>query len=422
VTPSSSPTGLLGPATPTPLTGGAPRRRRARLTLPTYDRSTLSPSAVHIGVGGFTRAHQLVYFDEIAERRISTEWGVLGVGLHSRALQDALAPQDYLYLVVERGVGPDRARVIGSLIGYRFAPDDPGAVLAALTAPTTRVVTLTITGNGYRIDPATGEFDPDDAEVRSDLRYPGRPCGALGFLVEALDRRRRAGLPPFTVLSCDNIQRNGRAARTAVVGFARLRDEVLARWIDHHVAFPASMVDRITPRTTEDDRAAVAEVFGIDDRWPVITEPFSQWVVEDDFCHGRPPLDEVGGAVRRRRPAPRADEDPTAERAGWLRYLRGTVETGNPLEVRAPRAPQLQALAVAGGLDPRPVLGVRSIFSDLGAVPSVVEGVAAALRGFERDGVRATVARYTGPDGPGEHSGGGRTSRSGNSTTNGEPA
>jgi mannitol-1-phosphate/altronate dehydrogenase len=264
------------------------------IDVPTYDRETLLPSVVHISVGGFSRAHQLVYFDELAQRRISTEWGVVGVGLHSREMRDALAPQDYLYVVVERDAERDRARVVGSLTGYLFAPDDPEAVLARLADPRTRLVTLTITGAGYRINQQTGRFDPDDAEVQHDLRHPQRPRGALGYLVAALDRRRRAGIPPFTVLSCDNVPHNGAAIRTGVLGLARLRDEVLARWIADTVAFPSSMVDRITPHTTADERAAVAMVIGVPDRWPVVTEPFSQWVVEDRFGPGRPPLDQVG--------------------------------------------------------------------------------------------------------------------------------
>ncbi len=263
------------------------------VSVPTYDRAALRPGIVHIGVGGFHRAHQAVYLDELA-RRGSTDWGVTGVGLHSRAIGEVLADQDRLYTVVERADDGDRATVVGALTGYLYAPDDPEAVLTALTDECTRVVTLTITGTGYRIDAHTGEFDADDPHVAGDLEDPGNPETVFGYLVEALHRRRQAGLPPFTVLSCDNMQSNGSAARTAVVSFARLRDEELATWIDEHVAFPSSMVDRITPNTSREDRDAVAAATGIDDRWPVITEPFRQWVVEDSFCNGRPPLEQVG--------------------------------------------------------------------------------------------------------------------------------
>jgi mannitol-1-phosphate/altronate dehydrogenase len=277
-----------------PLTDATLGQHGEQLSVPTYDRSALTPAVVHFSVGGFHRAHQLLYFDEVAERRISDDWGVVGVGLHSRHMKDALAPQDHLYTVVERSPDGERARVVGVMVGYHFAPDDPGTVLDLLTDERTRMVSLTITGNGYRLCPQSGEFDADDEDVAWDLREPHRPRTVFGYLVEGLDRRRRAGLPPFTVVSCDNMHRNGDAARAAVVGFARLRDEVLARWIADRVAFPSSMVDRITPHTTPEEREAVARRYGVDDRWPVITEPFSQWVIEDVFSHGRPPLDQVG--------------------------------------------------------------------------------------------------------------------------------
>jgi mannitol-1-phosphate/altronate dehydrogenase len=265
-----------------------------QLAVPTYDRSALTPAVVHFSVGGFHRSHQLLYFDELAQRGISDAWGVVGVGLHSREMKDALAPQDHLYTVVERSPDGERARVVGVMVDYHFAPDAPGVVLDVLTDARTRMVSLTITGSGYRLDPQSGAFDADCPDIRWDVRETDRPRTVFGFLVEALDRRRRAGLPPFTVVSCDNMHRNGEATRAAVVGFARLRDEVLARWIADRVSFPSSMVDRITPHTMPEERDAIAHRYGVDDRWPVITEPFSQWFIEDDFCNGRPPLDQVG--------------------------------------------------------------------------------------------------------------------------------
>ena len=281
------------PAAP-PLNQRALRRYTGRLSLPTYDRSALVPSVVHLSVGGFSRAHQLSYFDELAERGISTDWGVVGVGLRSRTMKEALAPQDHLYTVVERSPDGERARVIAVMVDYHFAPDDPSRVLDVLTDERTRMVTMTITDAGYRVDHGTASFDADDNDVRWDLANPDRPRTVFGFLVEALDRRRRAGLPPFTVVSCDNVHRNGDVARSAVIGFAVLRDEELAGWIAENVSFPCSMVDRITPHTTPEEREEVARQYGLHDRWPVITEPFSQWFIEDDFCNGRPPLDQVG--------------------------------------------------------------------------------------------------------------------------------
>jgi mannitol-1-phosphate/altronate dehydrogenase len=277
-----------------PLTDATLDRHHPDLAVPTYDRNALTPAVVHFSVGGFHRAHQLLYFDDVAERRISREWGVVGVGLRSRDMKDALAPQDHLYTVVQRSPDGEHARVVGVMIDYHFAPDDPAVVLDLLSDERTRMVSMTITDCGYRVDLATGTFDGDDPDIRHDLWEPARPRTVFGFLVEALDRRRRAGIPPFTVVSCDNMSRNGEVARSAVVGFARLRNAALADWIAASVAFPSSMVDRITPHTTDEEREAVARRFGVDDRWPVITEPFSQWVIEDDFSNGRPPLDQVG--------------------------------------------------------------------------------------------------------------------------------
>ncbi|MGY1752577.1 mannitol dehydrogenase family protein [Blastococcus sp. SYSU D01042] len=277
---------------PAPLSDSTLAQHAGCVRVPTYDRSALTPAVVHLSVGGFSRAHQLVYFDDLAEAG-STEWGVVGVGLHSANMRDALAPQDNLFTVVERDGTGETARVVAAMVDYLYAPEDPERVLALLADERTRLVTMTVTGTAYRIDPHTGEFRPDD-EARADLETPTAPGSVFGFVVEALDRRRRAGLPPFTVLSCDNMQSNGEAARAAVVGFARLRDEVLARWITDNVSFPSSMVDRITPHTSPDQRDEIAATFGVDDRWPVITEPFMQWIVEDEFCNGRPPLDTVG--------------------------------------------------------------------------------------------------------------------------------
>ena len=277
-----------------PLTDRTLDAHGLRLTVPTYDRSALTPAVVHFSVGGFHRSHQLLYFEEVAERRISTDWGVVGVGLRSPDMRNALAPQNHLYTVVARSPDGEHARVVGVMVDYLFAPDAPGRVLDLLSAESTRMVSLTITGGGYRLCPQTSAFDADDPDIRWDLIATDQPRTVFGFLVEGLDRRRRAGLPPFTVVSCDNMHRNGDATRAAVLGFARLRDRELAHWIAETVAFPSSMVDRITPHTAPEERAAVAARYGVDDRWPVITEPFSQWFIEDNFSHGRPPLEEVG--------------------------------------------------------------------------------------------------------------------------------
>ena len=267
------------------------------VAVPTYDRSAMGSGIVHLGVGGFHRAHQAMYLDALMNAGAAPEWGITGVGLlpGDRRMNEVMAEQDGLYALVEKAPdGAMQARVIGSTSAHLLAPDDPEAVLQRLTAPETKIVTLTITEGGYPIDEVTNDFDPDAPGVREDARPGSTPATAVGYLVEALARRRAAGTAPFTVASCDNIPGNGDAAARSVLGLARVRDAELASWIEGNVAFPNSMVDRITPATTADDRSTVAERFGIADEWPVVCEPFAQWVLEDRFPQGRPALEEVG--------------------------------------------------------------------------------------------------------------------------------
>jgi mannitol 2-dehydrogenase len=268
--------------------GGTPE-----VAVPGYDRDALQPGVVHFGVGGFHRAHQAIYLDDLAARG-ETTWGVVGVGMHSPEMRDVLSAQDNLFTVVQRGSADEQARIVGVVLDYLFAPQQPDAVLAALVDPRTRLVTLTVTAAGYPVDLSTGRFRADAEEVEADLRHPRTPRSVFGFIVEALRLRRDAGTAPFTVLSSDNVAQNGRTTAAAVCGYARACDPALADWIQEHVAFPSSMVDRITPGTSPRDRDEIAERMGIDDGWPVITEPFSQWIIEDRFCNDRPPLDEVG--------------------------------------------------------------------------------------------------------------------------------
>lgn len=263
-----------------------------RVAAPTYDRQALRPSIVHIGVGGFHRAHQAMYLEALA-RSGNLQWGETGVGLNSPAMRAALRPQDCLYTVVERTSGAESATVVGVMKDYLFAPEDPQAVLGRLADPATRIVTLTITGDGYNLD-SNGDFRADEQVVRDDARRLDCPSTWFGYVVAAAARRRAAGLGGLTVLSCDNLANSGAAAETAVVSFARTVDETLARWIEHNVSFPNSMVDRITPASDDGTARLVRTRFGVVDRAPVITEPFTQWVVEDDFANGRPPLEDVG--------------------------------------------------------------------------------------------------------------------------------
>ena len=264
---------------------------------PDYDRAEVRAGIVHIGVGSFHRAHQAVAIDDLLAAPDAAEWGICGVGVlpGDQRMRDVLRASGGRYtLVLRHGDGRQEARRVDSIVEYLFAPDDPGAVIARLCDPAIRLVTLTITEGGYGRDPVTGEFLADAPDVVYDLADPDQPRTVFGLLTEALRRRRAAGTVPFTVLSCDNIQSNGEVARRAFIAFARLRDPELADWISTTVAFPNAMVDRITPATTDEDRRAVEATFGVADEWPVVAEPFFQWVVEDRFPAGRPPLERAG--------------------------------------------------------------------------------------------------------------------------------
>jgi mannitol-1-phosphate/altronate dehydrogenase len=469
------------------------------VSVPTYDRAQVRRPIVHLGVGGFHRAHQAEYLDDLAERRITLEWGERGVGLlpGDQAMADALVPQDCLYTLVERSAEGDSARIIGALGEYAFAPADPTRVLTMLVDPATRIVSLTITEGGYLVDDRTGVFDAEHASVREDI-YAATPKTVFGYLCSALQQRLKAGSPPFTVMSCDNVQSNGAVARTALTSFARLGDDALANWIEANVAFPSAMVDRITPQTTDADRAMLAETFGIADAWPVVTEPFKQWILEDTFSTGRPPLEKVGvqivsdvrpyetmklrllngshqamaylGYLAGYRYVHQAMANPHLERlvarmmaeevrpllpavpgidltaymhtlverfknpkigdtlarlavggsdrmpkfllpslaealargrphqlltlatAGWLRYLRGVDERGQPIPLQDQRAEELSVLARQAQTDPQPLLAVRRVFGDLVQHDQWVAELSAALRDLDARGANAVLA------------------------------
>ncbi len=260
-----------------------------------YDRSGVTCGIAHIGVGGFHRAHQAAVIDDLLRQGRARDWGICGIGVlpTDAGMRDALAAQDHRYtLVLKHPDGTWDARTIGSIVDFVHAPDDQEAAIERLSSPGIRIVSLTITEGGYNIDQVTGAFDLDAPHIRADLGATA-PASVFGLVVEALRRRRERGIAPFTIMSCDNIQGNGEIARTAFTAFARLRDPGLAEWIEQNVAFPSSMVDRITPATTADDRERIEERFGIADLWPVVAEPFFQWVLEDEFPAGRPPFERA---------------------------------------------------------------------------------------------------------------------------------
>jgi mannitol 2-dehydrogenase len=282
------------------LTGGKQPAGSALVPTPRYDRTRLSIGIVHFGVGGFHRAHQAMYLDRLMNAGEALDWAICGVGVMEadRRMRDALRAQGCLYTLVEKHAdGVHRPRVIGSIIDYMYAPDDPAAVIERLVDETTRIVSLTVTEGGYSIDDVSGEFNPRTPDVARDLEAGALPQTVFGLITEALARRRKQGRDPFTVVSCDNLQGNGRLARTAFASFARLRDPELGEWVAQEVHFPNSMVDRITPVTTDADREELRSRFGIADRWPVVCEPFVQWVLEESFSCGRPPYEHAGVQV-----------------------------------------------------------------------------------------------------------------------------
>ena len=259
----------------------------ADIARPRYDRAAVATGIVHLGVGAFQRAHQAMYTDAAlaaGDRR----WGIVGASLRSPAVRDQLSPQDWLYTLAVRGAEGERLQVIGALKDVLVAPEDPAGAAAALCDPAVAIVTLTVTEKGYCHDPAKGTLDESHPDILHDLANPDAPRSVPGFIVEALRRRKGAGVPSFTVLCCDNLPHNGRTVAAIVTRFSALRDKHLAHYIANEVAFPSTMVDRITPATTDEDRRAISDRLGVEDAAPVVTEPFSQWVIEDRFPLGRP--------------------------------------------------------------------------------------------------------------------------------------
>jgi fructuronate reductase len=238
----------------------------------------------------------MVYTDDVLQNG-AKDWGIIGVDLMSPAIRDALKPQDCLYTLLSRNNGEDSLRVVGSILDVMVTSDQKAQVFDLLTLPEIRIVTLTVTEKGYCQDAATGSLDEKNPVIIADLENPTDPRSVPGFLTEALRLRREAGVAPFTVLVCDNLAQNGTKVRNIVTRFATLRDEELGRFIGENVSFPCTMVDRITPATQDADRQAVATGLGVSDAWPVVTEPFRQWVIEDDFPLGRPEWEDAGAIM-----------------------------------------------------------------------------------------------------------------------------
>ena len=270
---------------------------RPPIQIPAYDPATVTPGIVHLGLGGFHRAHMARYTHELMERDPGArEWGIAGAGIQpaDKRMRESLGPQDWLYTLVEREGEQEKVAVIGALTEMIYAGEDSTEVLARIADPRIRIVSLTVTENGYCLNRATKRLDTEHRLILQDLATPERPASAIGIIVEGFRRRKEAGMPAFTALSCDNIQHNGDVLRDAVLTLAGLRDKALAAWIEAEASFPSTMVDRITPVTTEAQIRELAETHGIADNWPVFAEPFSQWVIEDRFPLGRPAWEAVG--------------------------------------------------------------------------------------------------------------------------------
>jgi mannitol 2-dehydrogenase len=261
---------------------------------PAYDRASLSPGFLHIGVGNFHRAHMAVYLDRLFALGQDHDWAIVGAGVRATdtAMRDRLAAQDWLTTVVELDPSGLTARVTGSMID--FVPVDPASLITAMSDPAIRIVSLTVTEGGYFIDALTDGFDTKHTEIVHDAALPDAPRTAFGMILAALRARRAAGTQPFTVMSCDNLPENGHVAQRTITGLARLSDPAFADWVAANVAFPNSMVDCITPATSDRERKMVADRFGLTDAAPVACEPFRQWVLEDNFPQGRPALEKVG--------------------------------------------------------------------------------------------------------------------------------
>jgi mannitol 2-dehydrogenase len=482
-----------------PLSRAALSRIPPSIALPRYDITTVTTGIVHLGLGGFHRAHMARYTHDLLNLSpAASAWSIAGAGLlpADRATHDALQAQDRLYTLIEQDGTTEQVTVIGALAAVIHAGDGTGALLDAIDAPGIRIVSATVTENGYCLNRATKRLDVDHPLIAADLATPRAPRSLVGILTEAFRCRRDAGRKAFTALSCDNIQHNGNVLRQAVADFAARIDPGLADWIAERARFPNTMVDRITPVTSAENIAHLATRHGIADRRPVFCERFRQWVIEDDFADGRPAWEDVGAqltadvtphekmklrllnashlaiaapgrlmgyafihetlqdeslrrymtALMDRETGPTLDPVPgvdlvgykatlmarfanpairdTVERvntdaplnylldpirdrlhdgapvpllafavAAWMRRVRGTDENGAPIDIGHPLAGELRVRAEQGGSDPRPLLGLATLFGDLGQHPVLVETVGKWLGVIYAQGTAKALAQ-----------------------------
>ncbi len=283
---------------PAKLSNAALHTLPEQVLTPTYDRSKLTPGIVHIGLGNFHRAHQAWYLHCLMQQGLAHDWAIIGAGVrpYDEEQRKKLAAQDYLTTLIELDPSGKSATIVGSMVGYMPIEEGNGLLIEQMADPAIRIVSLTVTEGGYYIDPATGSFDAGHCDIRFDAANPDNPSTAFGAMIAALKKRRDAGTGPFTCQSCDNLQGNGTILRQTLVSLARLSDPDLADWIDTNCSFPNAMVDCIVPATGFKE-LALAKEFGIDDAAPVTHENFRQWVIEDDFCAGRPQWEKAGATL-----------------------------------------------------------------------------------------------------------------------------
>lgn len=265
-------------------------------SLPVYDRSAQAAGIVHLGIGAFHRAHQAWYTEALLNQG-AENWQILGASLRSPTVKTQLAEQDGLYTIVERGPEGEKFQVVGAVKGVLVGPESPAELLAVMSSPATKIVSLTVTEKGYCHDPATGNLNAAHPDIVHDLANPQSPKSAIGYLVSALNARRLAGVESFTPLSCDNLPNNGAVLEKVVHQYAEALDAELAEWIRANTRFPCTMIDRIVPATTDTDRAELEAKLGLRDEGMVLAEPFSQWVIEDNFCSDRPAWEQVGALL-----------------------------------------------------------------------------------------------------------------------------
>lgn len=268
----------------------------ADVQLPTYNRQELKPGIVHLGIGAFHRAHQAFYTEAVLNR-FGGNWGIIGCSLRSPTVRDQLEPQNNWYTLVERSGEGEKLQLVGAVIKTLVGPEDPARLIDTMANPDIKIVSLTITEKGYCHDPATGDLNLAHPDILHDLENLAKPRSAIGYLVSALHQRQQRGQKSFTVLSCDNLPNNGEVLEKVTLQFAAKISAELATWIKANTSFPGTMIDRIVPATTDEDRHEIETRLGLRDEAMVVAEPFSQWVIEDRFVDGRPEWEKVGAQL-----------------------------------------------------------------------------------------------------------------------------